>query len=583
VPQTRRGAHLFFLLVLDVLVGSMKQNKRPGFSVSVLPTPSLLQSHISANLPPSPAESVGQSCRSRRRESTKRNGSGASASLNRSQRIQSTTVEVLAQSGQQTVFLGAEKNAVGSSGFFLSQKSGRIRVMLLDAGSCSGESYVFATSALTIPAARVGFPNVIPLRTDHHLHDRVLARPATEEESKTEFGDNERPETEDDNKSDAAVEDFSDDSLHDLQDDEDEDSADEKERLEQDREALEESLLNPFEADLVSDMQTSAKLVGRKNAEDSFRHYLLEIGARDLLTAKQEVDLGTYVAKLTKLEQVKKLLQERLGRPPTEDEWAKAAGHPSGSEFVKTLLLGRRAKERLVASNLRWVVAVAKKYKGRGSLTLQDLIQEGNLGLMKAADKFDPTRGYRFTTYSGWWIRQYISRALQNRSRAIRLPVHINEKLTKIRKATGLLFQRLGRKPTEDEIASFVGVSVDQLRVLQQASTNTLSLDAPLNADEGQSTTMGDLIETPDESAFDRVDRRIMKEDVDGLLSMWLSPREKDIIRMRFGLDDGTPKTLSEIGEALGVTRERIRQIEQKAMRKLKHPGRNLILRDYVK
>ncbi len=312
--------------------------------------------------------------------------------------------------------------------------------------------------------------------------------------------------------------------------------------------------------------------------EDSIRLYLQEIGRIRLLRADEEIELARKIADLLELERIREGLQERLERDPKDGEWAEAVNMALPA-FRRRLYLGRRAKDKMVQSNLRLVVSIAKKYMNRG-LSFQDLIQEGSLGLIRAAEKFDHEKGYKFSTYATWWIRQAITRAIADQSRTIRLPVHLYETISRIKKTTKLLSQEMGRKPTEEEIATRMEMTIEKLRFIAKSAQLPISLETPIGKEED--SRLGDFIESDGETPEDQVAKNLLREDLEHVLDT-LSPRERDVLRLRYGLDDGRMKTLEEIGQIFNVTRERIRQIEAKALRKLRHPNRNSVLKEYIR
>lgn len=312
--------------------------------------------------------------------------------------------------------------------------------------------------------------------------------------------------------------------------------------------------------------------------EDSIRLYLQEIGRIRLLRADEEIELARKIADLLELERVREGLIEQLDRPPQDAEWAEQVGMKLPA-FRQRLHAGRRAKDKMVQSNLRLVVSIAKKYMNRG-LSFQDLIQEGSLGLIRAAEKFDHEKGYKFSTYATWWIRQAITRAIADQSRTIRLPVHLYETISRIKKTTKLLSQEMGRKPTEEEIATRMEMTIEKLRFIAKSAQLPISLETPIGKEED--SRLGDFIESDGETPEDQVSKSLLREDLESVLDT-LSPRERDVLRLRYGLDDGRMKTLEEIGQIFNVTRERIRQIEAKALRKLRHPNRNSILKEYIR
>ena len=312
--------------------------------------------------------------------------------------------------------------------------------------------------------------------------------------------------------------------------------------------------------------------------EDSIRVYLQEIGRIRLLRPDEEIELARKIADLLHLEELAAQFESDNGKEPDKKEWAALVEMPL-IRFRRRLMLGRRAKEKMVQSNLRLVVSIAKKYMNRG-LSFQDLIQEGSLGLIRAAEKFDHEKGYKFSTYATWWIRQAITRAIADQSRTIRLPVHLYETISRIKKTTKVLSQEFGRKPTEEEIAESMEMTIEKLRFIAKSAQLPISLETPIGKEED--SRLGDFIEADIENPEQDVAKNLLREDLEGVLAT-LSPRERDVLRLRYGLDDGRMKTLEEIGQIFDVTRERIRQIEAKALRKLRHPNRNGVLKEYIK
>ncbi len=317
--------------------------------------------------------------------------------------------------------------------------------------------------------------------------------------------------------------------------------------------------------------------------DDSIRVYLQEIGRIRLLRADEEIELARKIADLLELERAREAVFQRMGLWSDPEEvpdtlWAEEV-QMSLPEFRRRLHRGRRAKEKMVQSNLRLVVSIAKKYMNRG-LSFQDLIQEGSLGLIRAAEKFDHEKGYKFSTYATWWIRQAITRAIADQSRTIRLPVHLYETISRIKKVTKLLSQELGRKPTEEEIATRMEITIEKLRFIAKSAQLPISLETPIGKEED--SRLGDFIESDGETPEDRVAKVLLREDLESVLQT-LTARERDVLKLRYGLDDGRMKTLEEIGQIFNVTRERIRQIEAKALRKLRHPNRNSVLKEYIR
>jgi RNA polymerase primary sigma factor len=327
--------------------------------------------------------------------------------------------------------------------------------------------------------------------------------------------------------------------------------------------------------DFVWDEEESEALrQARKDAEltasaDSVRAYLKQIGKVALLNAEEEVELAKRIeAGLYAAERVRRVM----------DHGEKVS--PQLARDLRWIVRdGERAKNHLLEANLRLVVSLAKRYTGRGMAFL-DLIQEGNLGLIRAVEKFDYTKGYKFSTYATWWIRQAITRAMADQARTIRIPVHMVEVINKLGRIQRELLQDLGREPTPDELAKEMDISPEKVLEIQQYAREPISLDQTIG-DEGDSQ-LGDFIEDSEAVvAVDAVSFTLLQDQLQSVLAT-LSEREAGVVRLRFGLTDGQPRTLDEIGQVYGVTRERIRQIESKTMSKLRHPSRSQVLRDYL-
>ena len=308
-------------------------------------------------------------------------------------------------------------------------------------------------------------------------------------------------------------------------------------------------LLNlvPAEEELLDDdietrlaEEDALSLESGSSPDDPVKIYLKEIGRIPLLTPEEETELA-----------------RRLAENPDD----------------------RAAKNRLSEANLRLVVSIAKKYIGRGMQFL-DLIQEGNMGLLKAVDKFDYTKGFKFSTYATWWIRQSITRAIADQARTIRIPVHMVETITRVKKASSQLLHLNGKDPSEEDIADYLGMPLDKVREVMRIAQEPVSLETPIGEEED--SHLGDFI--PDnhaQSPNDAANNTMLKEQLEEVLST-LTEREADVLRMRYGLDDEPPRTLEDVGKAFNVTRERIRQIEAKALRKLRHPSRSKKVKDYL-
>ncbi len=297
----------------------------------------------------------------------------------------------------------------------------------------------------------------------------------------------------------------------------------------------------------------------KRRSSDPISWYLATIGRIPLLTPAEEIELGNQVQAMMRL---------------TEDGTVPADSESHSAQDRRMIRVGKRAKERMMKANLRLVVSVAKKYQGKG-LELLDLIQEGSLGLERAVEKFDPTRGYKFSTYAFWWIRQSMTRAIACQSRTIRLPVHLSERLTTIRKVTLDLAHKLGAMPSRMEIAEAMEMPMDELDSLLRQALTTSSLDAPVNGEEGRSF-LGDLIaDSNSDEPLDKVEQSIHHEQLDRWLTH-LSEQEQHVLALRFGLNGNERHTLAEIGRLMEVSRERVRQVELKALRKLRNLTRRM-------
>ena len=315
-------------------------------------------------------------------------------------------------------------------------------------------------------------------------------------------------------------------------------------------------------------------LVNNFSIDDPVRMYLKEIGKVPLLSPDEEIALAQVMGEgneaQANLREVRRLQDAGEPVPYTDEQiaaWKEAEKH------------GEAAKQKLAEANLRLVVSIAKRYVGRGMLFL-DLIQEGNLGLIKAVEKFDYTKGYKFSTYATWWIRQAITRAIADQARTIRIPVHMVETINKVIRVSRQLLQELGHDPSPNEISAEMGMPVEKVREILKIAQEPVSLETPIGEEED--SHLGDFI--PDEGASEPSEAAsftLLKEQLMDVLST-LTPREEKVLKLRFGIEDGRTRTLEEVGKEFNVTRERIRQIEAKALRKLRHPSRSKKLKDFL-
>ena len=346
-------------------------------------------------------------------------------------------------------------------------------------------------------------------------------------------------------------------------------------------------------AEIEEELVDPNTLVDSFNINDPVRMYLKEIGKVSLLSAEGEVELASAIAEGNKAkatlmawerangQAVEQVLdaEDPVGEIEVSDEEIQNLSEEDLAHLRKLVKNGDVAKQKLAEANLRLVVSIAKRYAGRGMLFL-DLIQEGNLGLIKAVEKFDYTKGYKFSTYATWWIRQAITRAIADQARTIRIPVHMVETINKVIRVSRQLLQELGHDPSPEEIAAQMNMPVDKVREILKIAQEPVSLETPIGEEED--SHLGDFI--PDEGASEPSEAAsftLLKEQLVDVLST-LTPREEKVLKLRFGIEDGRTRTLEEVGKEFNVTRERIRQIEAKALRKLRHPSRSKKLKDFL-
>jgi RNA polymerase nonessential primary-like sigma factor len=312
-----------------------------------------------------------------------------------------------------------------------------------------------------------------------------------------------------------------------------------------------------------------------KFTADMVRTYLREIGRVPLLTREQEIVYGKQVQQMMTLVDAKEALAKKLRREPTLQEWAAHVRQPE-TELKQIVQHGKRAKQKMIEANLRLVVAIAKKYQKR-NMEFLDLIQEGTLGLERGVEKFDPTRGYKFSTYAYWWIRQAITRAIAQQGRTIRLPIHITEKLNKIKKVQRELAQQLGRSPTPAEIAKELELEPAQIREYLNMARQPVSLDVKVG--DNQDTELQEMLEDEGPSPEHYMTQEFLRQDLNNMLAE-LTPQQREVLALRFGLEDGNEMSLAKVGERLNLSRERVRQLEHQALAHLRRRRSNV--KEYV-
>ncbi len=322
-------------------------------------------------------------------------------------------------------------------------------------------------------------------------------------------------------------------------------------------------------------VNTQTENLNTKFTADMVRTYLREIGRVPLLTREQEIIFGKQVQQMMTLLDAKEDLAKKLHREPSLEEWANLVHQPE-TEVTQIVAQGKRAKQKMIEANLRLVVAIAKKYQKR-NMEFLDLIQEGTLGLERGVEKFDPMRGYKFSTYAYWWIRQAITRAIAQQGRTIRLPIHITEKLNKIKKVQRELAQKLGRSPTPAEIAKELELEPAQIREYLNMARQPVSLDVKVG--DNQDTELQEMLEDDGPSPEYYTTQEFLRQDLNTLLAE-LTPQQREVVALRFGLEDGNEMSLAKVGERLNLSRERVRQLEHQALAHLRRRRANV--KEYV-
>lgn len=325
----------------------------------------------------------------------------------------------------------------------------------------------------------------------------------------------------------------------------------------------------------MSTVKNNTENINAKFTADMVRTYLREIGRVPLLSREQEIVYGKQVQQMMVMLEAKEALRKEIDHEPSLAEWA-AHVHHSETELNHLMVQGRRAKQKMIEANLRLVVAIAKKYQKR-NMEFLDLIQEGTLGLERGVEKFDPTRGYKFSTYAYWWIRQAITRAIAQQGRTIRLPIHITEKLNKIKKVQRELAQKLGRSPTPVEIAQELELEPAQIREYLNMARQPVSLDVRVG--DNQDTELQEMLEDDGPSPEYYTTQEFLRQDLNNLLAE-LTPQQRQVVALRFGLEDGNEMSLAKVGERLNLSRERVRQLEHQALAHLRRRRANV--KEYV-